>query len=450
MKGKKNLKKILIISGVALVVFLAVAKRMGVIGQNEELRVAVEQVVQRTITEIVSANGKIQPAVEVKVSPDVSGEVVELMVKEGDKVTKGQYLAKIDPKIYQSTVEQVEANLYTNQARLSSARAQLAQSRARYINEELNYKRSQQLFEKEAISPAEFDKAKATFDIAAAEVEASQESVKAAQFTVNSMEASVKEAREKLFKTAIYAPLDGIVSKLNVEMGERVAGASQFGSGTEFMRIANMHDMEVNVDVSENDIIRVENKDTCLIEVDAYLNKKFRGVVTEIATSAQSDIRTADQITNFQVKIRILPSSYSDLQEGEGGESPFRPGMSANVDIQTHTAKDVLTVPIQAVTTRSDTASSGSRLHRSKTKNDDKDEDKAEDEVEEYLFVYDAGKVQIKSVTTGVQDAQYIEIIEGVALDQEVVTAPYRAVSKLLKSGSEVKKVPREELYEKD
>lgn len=318
-KKKSNNKKYLIWIGiplVALLIVIAVNKEKGTQG----IKVSTELVTKRTLIETVSANGKIQPEVDVAISPYISGEVVELYVKEGSEVNKGDLLAKIDRELYISGYERAEASLNTQKANQANAKARLTQVEAQFINSKLQFERSKTLFNQNVVSKADYDAAFATFKVAEAEVDAAKESLKGAAFSVGSSNATLKEARENLSRTNIYAPNDGTVSKLNVEKGERVTGASQFSSGTEIMRIANLQNMEVNVEVNENDIVRVSLYDTCLIEVDAYLNKKFKGVVTEIATSANVTGVSADQVTNFEVKIwyfnfKIFSSSqFKQLQ----------------------------------------------------------------------------------------------------------------------------------------
>ncbi|HSW67691.1 MAG TPA: efflux RND transporter periplasmic adaptor subunit, partial [Bacteroidales bacterium] len=355
MKKRRIMLRIGIGLVALVIVFLAVARKQGWIGKQHTTSVTIEEVKRRTIVEIVSASGKIQPEVEVKISPDLSGEVVELPVNEGDQVTKGQLLARINPEIYLSNYDRIVASLNMQQANLANARARLAQVQAQFINAKTNHDRNQILFQQQAISQSEFDSSRANFLVAQAEVEAAEQSIKAAQYSVRSAEAAVKEARENLTKTSIFAPMDGTVSKLSIERGERVVGTSQF-AGTEIMRVANLASMEVVVSVAENDIVRVSLNDTALIDVDAYIGRQFKGVVTSIATSATLTGVTADQVANFDVRILILPESYSDLLAGNStGFSPFRPGMSAAVDIQTRTEAAALSVPIQAVTSRPDT-----------------------------------------------------------------------------------------------
>jgi len=437
----------LIIGGAVIVIILiVVAVNKG--GKSKGIRVSVEKAEKRTLTETVSANGKIQPAIDVMISPYISGEVVELHVKEGDEVTKGDILAKIDPEIYISNYERSEANLSSQKANLANARARVAQAEAQFLNAKANFDRNKSLWEEKVISDADFDAIKSTFEVAKAEVEAAKQSVMSADFSVKSGEASLKEARENLTRTTIFSPTDGKVSKLNVEVGERVTGASQFSAGTEIMRIANLGNMEANVEVNENDIVRVSLGDTCEIEVDAYLGKIFLGEVTEIATSANTAGVSADQVTNFDVKIRIFPESYSDLiPEDQPSYSPLRPGMSATVEIQTETAHNALTVPIQSVTTRADT-----------TENDKPGESDAEptigikgkDEIQEVVFLVVDGKAAMVPVKTGIQDNMHIVITEGLEEGQEIITGPYRAVSKRLKDGDEVTVVDKKNLFSED
>lgn len=453
MFTKKRIIWILIALAVFLLIAGVVAKKKGLIGKPDETKIATEKVTKRTIVEVVSANGKIAPEFEVKLSPDVSGEVIELYVKEGDLVKSGQLLAKINPEIYLSNYDRTIAALNTSQANLANAKARLAQVKSQFINAKSSYERNEKLHSQKTISDSEYETSKANYEVALAEVEAAEESVKASAFNVKSAEAGVKESKENLSKTSIYAPTGGTISKLNLEKGERVAGASQFGSGTEILRIANLQTMEVNVSVNENDIVRVTLNDTALVEVDAYQNRKFKGIVTEISTSANTVGVSADQVTNFEVKIRILPESYKDLIAADKpNDSPFRPGMSATVDIRTESVANVLTLPIQAVTTREDTTKAN-EIKIAESKESGETDDKAKKKVEvaqEYVFLYDNGVAKMLKVKTGIQDNTYIQIIEGLKEGQEIITAPYRAVSKKLKAGDKVKKVDPKDLYTDD
>lgn len=441
------MKKALIIIAIGLVALAGVIG-MRSCSKNDAPEVTTEKAKRRTIIETVSANGKIQPEVEVKISPDVSGEIVELHVKEGDHVKKGDLLLKIKPDVYASNYERMVAGLNTAKANLANSRARLAQVKAQFNNTETSYKRTKKLFDQDAVSQAEYDAAKAQYEAAKADLIATEESVNAAAYNVESAEASVKEANENLAKTSIYAPVSGTISKLSVELGERVVGTSQM-AGTELLRIANLNEMEVSVDVNENDIVRVHLEDTAIIEVDAYLERDFKGIVTEIANSANTNGTSVDQVTNFTVKIRILQESYEDLIKGQN-TSPFRPGMSATVDIQTRTAKNVISVPIQSVTTRSDTVladkdeAEGVEGRNGIVVKDVKQEQaKAKEEVkpEECVFVYVDGIANLVKVKTGVQDNNYIQVVSGLKEGDEVITGPYGAVSKVLKDGSEVIKV---------
>ena len=447
---KKKIIRFSIIGVVIIIILLAVLKKTGVIGEKETIKVSTEKVMKRTITESVSASGKIQPEVEVKISPDVSGEVVELHIKEGDKVKKGDLLAKIKPDIYESYYEQALAALNAQKAGESNAKARLAQVKAQFINAQATFTRNETLWKQKAISQSEFDGAKAAYEVAKEEVTAAEESYKAAQYNVGSTNASVKEARENLSKTNIYSPVDGTISKLNIELGERVVGTTQF-AGTEIMRIANLNEMEVSVDVNENDIVRVNIGDTALIEVDAYLNRKFKGIVTEIANSAETTGLTTDQVTNFTVKIRILRDSYQDLlKPDQPNLSPFRPGMSASVDILTETVHNVLSIPIQAVTVRKDSTKKEVKDTQPQVTDEETQakEKKAEHiQQQEYVFIYADGKAKMQKVKSGIQDNTYIQIISGLKENDEVITSPYTAITKTLKDNAAVKKVDKKELF---
>ena len=446
--SKKSNKKWLFIGLIVVVVIvvgLAIKK-----GQSEKsTRVAVEKAELRTIIETVSANGKIQPAKDIKISPYISGEVIELNVKEGDFVHKGDMLAKIDPQIYVSNFDRAQAALKSSQANEAQSKARFTQSKAQFNKTKLDFHRSEKLWKQQVISDADYDAAKSAYEVSEAEVKASEESYKASQFQVNSARASLKEAKENLNRTSIYAPNDGTVSRLSVEEGERVTGASQFSSGTEIMRIANLNVMEVNVEVNETDIVRVSLLDTALIEVDAYLDRKFKGVITEIATSANTTGTSVDQVTNFDVKIRMLKSSYDDLiKEGSTIASPFRPGMSATVEIQTETVNNALSVPIQAVTTRADTT--GKIKSAMEKREEKRTKTEKNEKAKEYVFVVKEGKAKLTAVTTGVQDNMYIQVLSGLNEGDLVIVAPYRAVSKELKNDDAVTVVDKKKLFDKE
>jgi len=437
----KKLRRNLIILVAVLIVFAIIGGKANWFGKTTGHQVAVSKIETRDIVQTVSTNGKIQPETEVKISPDVSGEIVELRIKEGQEVETGDFLLKIKPDVYESYLERAEASLNSAKANLANSRARLEQVKAQFNQTELSFNRNQQLYEEGAISLADFENAQAAYDMGKADVNAAKESVNAAEFSVLSAKASVKEASENLRKTVVYAPISGTVSMLNIEEGERVVGTEMM-AGTEMLRIANLNLMEVVVEVNENDIIKVSLKDTADIEVDAYLNRIFKGVVTEIANSATNTGLAADQVTNFEVKIRMLPESYKDLQRDDN-LSPFRPGMSASVDIQTEAVHQVLTAPIQSVTVRVDSSLVSNSQASEKT------EESLDIPMKEVVFVYRDGKVEQRDVETGIQDNEFIEIKSGLELDEEVVSAPYNLISKILKDKSEVEKVSVNELYQK-
>lgn len=453
------MKRFLIIGGIFIAILLTVIILKKGSG-SEVLNVATEKAERRDITEIVSASGKVQPEVEVKISSDVSGEIVELLVKEGDTVHKGQLLMRINPVIYQSAVERMMATLNGSRAQLANSSARLEQSKAQLTNAESSFNRNKKLHDQAAISDSEFEQAKASYESAKADAAASAESVKSADFNVRSTEASLKEATDNLAKTSIFAPVDATVSKLNKRKGERIVGMAQM-EGTEVMRLANLNEMEVQVDVNENDILRVEEGDTALIEVDAHNNRKFKGVVTEVANSANTSGLTTDQVTNFPVKIRILHDSYADLIDPkQPNRYVFLPGMSATVEIQTKSVRNVISVPIQSVTTRTDTASKKTTEKKADAPqggdgggppaivvHDSKDKEKSNDKKAiECVFVYRDNKVVLVAVTVGVQDNMYIEITSGLKEGDEVISAPYKSISTLLYNGASVTKVSKEQL----
>jgi HlyD family secretion protein len=412
---------------VILLVIFAVVKSMT---SSNAYEVTVEKSENRTIVETVIANGKVQPEVQVKMSPDVSGEIIELNVKEGDQVKKGDVLAKINPDLYLSVRDRLVAGLNTAKANVANSKARLAQSKAQFINAEASYNRNVTLHKQGAISDAEFDAAKSQYEVAKSEVEAAEQSVTAAEYNLKSAEASLKEANDNLSRTTIVAPVDGTVSMLNIEKGERVVGTTQM-AGTEMMRIANLTEMEVKVDVNENDIVRIKLGDTADVEIDAYLGRKFKGVVREIANSAKVTGLSAEQVTNFEVKVRILRESYQDLINKEKAHlSPFRPGMTASVEIKTKTVANALSVPIQAVTTREDTSITN------KTKADV--EELNRENSFECVFVLSEGKAIVKKVKTGIQDSKFIQITSGLNVGEDIITGPYTIVSKQLNDADEV------------
>jgi len=416
MKSNKVLK-ILVPVVVVLIIFAIIGKKQGWFGKGVTVKVAVENVETRTITETITANGKIQPEKEVKITPDVSGEIVELKVKEGHNVEKGQLLLRIKPDVY---ISQQDRSL----AAISSARARLTQTEAQLTQAELSFRRTRQLFDEQTISKSDYEQAEASYKVAKAEVDA-------ARFSVVSTEASLKEANENLYKTSIYAPMTGTVSMLLVELGERVAGTGMM-AGTELLRVADLSRMEARVEVNENDIVRVTLGDTAVIKVDAYIDYKFRGIVSEIANSAKTTGVSADQVTNFDVKILVLPESYKDLA-GRGGSNPLRPGMSATVEIQTESKTDIITVPIQSVTTRTDTT----RVLATTSSED----------IRTIVFITDGKYALARDVNTGIQDNSYIEILSGISTGDRVISAPFSAISKKLSDSTLVEIVKREDLF---
>jgi HlyD family secretion protein len=440
----KTTKYILIGLG-ALIVLLIIGKATGIIGKPQLTQVAVEKAESRDVNETVSASGKIKPHVEVKISPEVSGEVVELPIKEGDVVKKGQLLCRIRPDILKSGYDRAVASYNTQKASVGNSAQMLKQSEATFVNQESIYKRSKELFDKKVLTVAEFEQAKANYDGAKASLEAARQNVVGSKFGLEQSQASVKEAQDNLAKTTIYAPVDGVVSKLSIELGERVLGTQQF-AGTEIMTISDLSKMDVNVDVNENDINRINTGNEAQIEIDAFLGKKFTGQVIEIGSSANVVGTNADQVTNFTVKVRITAQSYIDLlKKNAENHSPFRPGLTATVDINTNHVK-ALSVPIQSVTTRDEKkpAATGGD-----TQKDDK-KTTSTPPSKEYVFVLQAGKVKQVEVTTGIQDDTYIQILTGLKGGEEVVSAPFAAISKTLKDGMVVEKVDKSKLFNAD
>ncbi len=472
MANKKNNKLVYILIGVIVLLIIAALVFRG--GKSKGEKVSVEKVEKRTINETVSASGKIYPETEIKMSSDVSGEIVELHVEEGDSVVTGQLLAKIDPDAYQSQVERAVASLNNTKAQVANAksgieraRAQLTQAeaqkeqiQAQLTNSKAIHQRNEGLHKDGVISDAEFETSLSNLEglkanikssianvkTAEASLESAKQSKEAADYNVKSAEATLKEFNTSLRRTAIYAPTDGVVSLLNVEQGERVVGTSMM-TGTEMMRIANLSSMEVQVDVSENDVLRVSVGDRVDIEVDAYIDRKFKGIVTQVANSASNTATaslTTDQVTNFTVKIRLDQSSYADLISPSSG-FPFRPGMSASVEIFTHSEEGAVSVPIQSVTTREDEDAKKKNKAKKGPKADEDDTDN--DDLSEVVFVARGDSAIMVEVKTGIQDDSYIQILQGVEVGDEVITGPYNAVSRKLEDGKEIQVVEEDELY---
>ncbi len=445
------MKKLYWIIGICVTLLFVVIAFKFLKGE-EPTEVTTEKAAKRNIIETVSANGKIQPEAELKITSDVSGEIVEMYVKEGDQVKKGDLLCRIKPDIYESALERVNASVNSTKANAKTAIAQLAQAQAQLSNAEASNTRNKKLFDQNVISQQEMDASKASYEAAKANVEGLMESIKASDYNVKGMEASLKEANTNLDKTLIRAPVDGTVSKLNVEKGERVVGVQGL-QGTEILRLANLNEMEASVEVNENDIIRIHKNDTAYIEVDAYIGKKFRGIVTEVANSANTTGISVDQVTNFVVKIRILRESYIDLVT-DINPAPFRPGMSASVEIQTMRAANIITIPIPGVTTRSsDTLKTKEKIEGEEDQEivvkDEKEEklNTKVEEIKECVFVNKNGVAKMIYVTTGIQDNDYIEIKSGVNVGDEIISGPYGAVSKILKDGKKIKVVDKDQLF---
>jgi len=426
-----------------------VGKKKGWFGNGDILEVVVEKAAKRSVIEVVTASGKINPQTELKLSSEVSGEVIELDVVEGDSVKKGKLMCVVNPSIYEAIVTQAGASVNQFKATLASAKANSIQAKVAGEQAKRNFDRNEQLHRDKVISDAEYEMAKLQYDQANANLETANEQMNAAAFSVKSAEAQFSQAQDNLKKTKIYAPMDGIVSLVNVKLGERVVGTAQM-AGTEIIRIADLSNMQAEVDVNENDVLRISLGDTADIEVDAYINKKFRGVVSQVSYSATNTINqviSTSQATNFTVKIKLIKESYADLVKPELGKRyPFRPGMSATVDIKTDSRSNVLTVPIQSVTTREDKDLKQKDEEFAKSTKAEKTA-AGKKEVKEIVFVADGGKVKVKEVKTGIQDASYIEVISGLNEGETIVKAPFKLISKTLKDGSVVKVVDEKDLF---
>lgn len=425
MATKKSNKLLYYLLGAVgvIIVFAVIARSAGWVGGEKEVEVEFANVKRAPIIEKVSASGEIQPEVEVKLSPDVAGEIIELNVQEGDSVAQGFLLVKIRPDNFISALDRTRANLNQQMANLSQTRANLQRAEAQFTQADLNFKRQKTLFDQKAISEADYEVAQANFITSQKDLEAAKQNVVAAEFIVKSSQATVNEASENLRLTNVYSPVSGIVSNLLVEQGERVVG-TQTMAGTQMLTIADLSKMEVRVDVNENDIVRLSMGDTTIIDVDSYssMGKKFKGIVTSIANTANTKA-SVDAVTEFKVKIRILNSSYIDLVK-EGKKYPFRPGMTASVEILTNSKDDALSVPLSAVTTREDQLDT---LEGGTTKS------------RELVFINDKGVAKLKVIKTGLSDFQNIEILEGLTEGEEIISGPYFVVSKELKEGDKVK-----------
>ncbi|HQW84777.1 MAG TPA: efflux RND transporter periplasmic adaptor subunit [Ferruginibacter sp.] len=449
----KSLKWILISLGI-LIVLLVILSKTGAFGKDEGIKVTAEKVQRRTITEVVNASGKIYPEVEVKISPDISGEITELNVQEGDTVKKGQILARIYADIYNIQRNQAASGVEQSQAQVANSQAAIDALKAQMEQAQRTYNMQKKLFDEKVISQNEYNVADANLKSAKANYNAALQGIRSGQASVKSARENLAKANTDLGRTEITAPMDGVISLLSVKKGEKVAGNS-FNVGTEILRIADMSKIEIRVDVGENDIPKVKLGDSALIEVDAYSDRKFKGFVTQIASSnngastASALSTTSTDVTQYKVYIRLLPSSYMDLL-GKG-TFPFRPGMSANADIQTKTHQNVLSVPINAITTRDKNDSTQTTITPKKDESAVKPAVSMVDDLEVVAFVIDKdGKVRKVKVNTDIQDINNIEVTEGLKEGEMVVTGPYEVVSKTLKTGKEVKVVDKKDLFEKN
>lgn len=442
-----------LIGGLVVIIIVMISlKKAGVIGKEEGIKVSTEKAETRTIIETVNVSGKVYPEIEVKVSPDISGEIVELNVEEGDSVRRGQVLARIYADIYSTQRDQAAAGVSQTQAQVQNTTAQLGALKATLDQAQITYNRQKQLLDEKVISRAEFEQADQALKTAQANYNAAVAGIRGTQASVQSARAQLARANKDVNRATLVAPMDGVVSLLAVKKGERVVGTAQM-AGTEMLRVADMNLIEVRVDVGENDIPKVHLGDSAVVEVDAYNKRKFKGIVTKIASSntsaAGSQISSGTEVTNYKVHIRLLAESYRDLIDPTRPKSfPFRPGMNASADIQTRTHTNVLAVPINAVTTRVKDIDK-------KTTRDDKDDENNgapssnnDDDIEEVVFVVQKDKTVKKvKVRTGIQDLNYIEVLSGLNPGDEVVSGPFTVVSKTLKEGAKVKVVPKDQLF---
>lgn len=413
MKNNKLLIILLIVT-VSLIVTAVVLKNKGIIGGDKPVEVTLSEIKRGNITEIVTATGRINPVTEVKITSEVSGEVIKVYVEEGQSVEKGQLLARVRPDSYAAMVEQTEANKENAYANLENLKARKKQVEAQLKNAKAIYNRNLGLYDKKIISKLELETSETNFQSLVAELDAAEKAILAAEYLAKGAKATIIEARDNLSKTNIFSPISGVISILNIKEGEKVVGTLQM-AGTEIMRVVDFDAMEVRVDVNENDVVRVNKGDTASIEIDAYLNRKFKGVVTHIAHSSNTSATSTMQSTNFRVQILILKESYEDLLSENN--TPFRPGMSATVDIATLKKKNILTAPLQAITIR-----------------------KVGNEDSEVVFIAEGNKVKMKPVKTGIQDNQFIEILEGLSENDIIISGPYNAVSTDLEDGKAIKR----------
>ncbi|HMG83901.1 MAG TPA: efflux RND transporter periplasmic adaptor subunit [Ferruginibacter sp.] len=444
--------KWILFGALGLIVVIVILK-FTVFGKNDAIKVTAEKAQNRTIIEVVNASGKVYPTIEVKVSPDVSGEITDLPVQEGDTVKKGQVVAKIYADVYSIQRDEASAGVLQSQAQVANSQASIDAVKAQLDQAEKTYDMQKQLFDQQVISKNEFYTAEAAYKSAVANYNAAKQGIIGGQAAVKNAQSQLAKANTDLSRTIVVAPMDGVVSLLSVKKGERVVGSNMM-AGTEMLRIADMSQIEVRVDVSESDIPKVKLGDSAIVSIDAYNNRKFKGIVTQISSSnngasTQSDLtNTSTDVTNYKVYIRMLPESYSDLL-GKGGPFPFRPGMSASADIQTKVHVNVLSVPINAVTTRDKNDSTEADKKPTDATVTDANSTPNADDLEVVVFVLDKDdKVKKVLVTTDIQDINYIEITGGLSAGDQVITAPYDTVSKLLKNGDKVKVVDKKDLYD--
>ena len=418
----KNKKILLIIGSIVIagIAGITLGQRFGWIGGIKPIDVQVMTAKKGKIVELVTASGEIQPEVEVRVSPEVPGEIIELTIMEGDFVDEGKLLVKIRPDNFINALERAKANYNQVRANLSSSKSNLSRSEAQFLRSKLEFNRQKSLFEQNVISDSEYEIAETNFKVSTQDLESSKQSVKASEYVVRSAKATVDESEENLRKTSIVAPMTGTVSLLSVELGERVVGTSQM-AGTELLRIADLSIMEVRVDVNENDIVRVEIGDTTNIDVDAYniYDQVFKGIVTEIASTANPK-PSPDAVTEFKVKIRVINESYSKLTIEEGIKNPFKPGMTASVEIITQEKDQILLVPISSVTTKNEKDSLGNET------------------IKQIVFIDNNGEAEMIEVTTGISDFENIEVLSGLNENDKVISGPYIAISQKLKDDSKV------------
>lgn len=420
-------KKLLIGLGVVfagLIIFIILFKDK--FNDRDLTTVVVEEAAKRSLTESVSANGKIYPFKEVKLSLEVPGEVIKIYVNEGDSVKKGALLLEINADSYESSVSQSNAAYHQAMANLSNSKARNSQANAQFQIIETDYNRKKALFASGIISAVEFEASESQYFAAVGEKEASNQTVQASKFQVESALAGLQQTKDNLARTKLYAPMSGIVSKLNVEQGEKVVGTASM-AGTELITISDFSEMELKIEVGENEVLQISKGDTSIIEVDAYLGEEIRGIVSQVAYS--SNALLDQQVTKFEVKIKLIPSSYQHLISKDN-KLPFRPGMSATAEIITNNKSNILCVPIQSVTLR------------------DLNEEDDFEEKTPVVFVYQNEMVVLKEVKTGIQDDSYIEVLSGVSEGESVVTAPFKAISKELENETKVKLVTEDELYE--